>query len=179
MDLLQEAAATVRIKLAAAIVVHQERVLVVQRSWTETFKAGVWGVPCGKLDGDESPSSAAVRELREETGLSGKVVRFAGTSEFGSTWRGRRASNWQYNYLMELIGPYSTDDRSGLPKVVPPLKDQGSRWVPISQISQAELDDYNRDVVRQALDTYALVPVGSVGYGRVLSSASSSSSWRR
>jgi 8-oxo-dGTP pyrophosphatase MutT (NUDIX family) len=176
MDLLQEAAATVRIELAAAIVVHQERVLVVQRSGTETFKPGVWGVPCGKLDRGEPPSLAAVRELKEETGLSGRVVSFAGNSEFRSTWRGRRASNWQYNYLMELIGQHGTGNRSGLPIVVPPLTDQGWRWVPISQISDADLDDYNRDVVRQVLDTYASV---SVGYGRVLSSASSSSSWRR
>jgi 8-oxo-dGTP diphosphatase len=79
--------------LAAAVVVHDDRVLIVRRSKTERFLPCVWGVPCGKVDPDEEARDAAVRELREETGLSGTVVRRLGQSVFSSLWRGQTVRN--------------------------------------------------------------------------------------
>ncbi|MDX6346920.1 MAG: 8-oxo-dGTP diphosphatase, partial [Streptomyces sp.] len=43
--------------MAAAVVVHDDRVLTVRRSFGERFLPGVWGVPCGKLDAGETPES--------------------------------------------------------------------------------------------------------------------------
>ena len=37
-------------ELAAAIVVHNDRVLVVRRSKEEVFLPRNWGIPCGKID---------------------------------------------------------------------------------------------------------------------------------
>ncbi len=37
-------------------------------------KAGVWALPKGKIDAGESAAEAAVREVREETGVEGRVV---------------------------------------------------------------------------------------------------------
>jgi ADP-ribose pyrophosphatase YjhB (NUDIX family) len=53
---------------AGVLVVDGGRVLLVRR--TEPPAAGAWSLPAGYLEHDEPPRTAAVRELREETGLS-------------------------------------------------------------------------------------------------------------
>lgn len=127
-------------RLAAAVVAHRGRVLLVRRSETERFLPRVWGVPCGKLEPHESPRDGVLRELKEETGLLGKVVRKVGESSFLSTYRGHEVKNWQDNFLVE---PLSFD-------VVLPLPDQEHRWLLPAELGTVDIDDYNRDIVRQA-----------------------------
>jgi 8-oxo-dGTP diphosphatase len=130
--------------LAAAVVVEDDRVLVVRRSESERFHPGVWGVPCGKIDAGESAAEAAIRELREETGLAGRVVRYLGESTFSSIWRGQLAENFQSNFLVHPIG---TRQQISLAK-----KDQAARWLSRDEVGHfSGLDDYNRDVLEQWL----------------------------
>ncbi len=127
--------------LAAAIVLHEDRVLLVRRSFRENFLPGAWGVPCGKLNPDEGPDVAVLRELKEETGLSGKVERRVGQSRFLSEWDGQTVENIQNNYL---VHPLDLD-------VELPEPDQEFRWVPTSELEQADLDEHNLSTIRQAL----------------------------
>jgi 8-oxo-dGTP pyrophosphatase MutT (NUDIX family) len=39
------------------------------KQWLLIFRRGYWDLPKGKIDTDESPEEAALREVREETGL--------------------------------------------------------------------------------------------------------------
>jgi 8-oxo-dGTP pyrophosphatase MutT (NUDIX family) len=58
--------------LVAAVIVHDRdtgRVLLLQRGPGAKFGAGLWDLPVGKCDAGEPVTAAAVRELREETGL--------------------------------------------------------------------------------------------------------------
>ena len=59
-------------RLAAAVVMHEGRVLLVRRSETERFLPLVWGVPCGKLEPGESPEDGALRELRKRRAFSAR-----------------------------------------------------------------------------------------------------------
>ncbi|QEU91037.1 NUDIX hydrolase [Streptomyces kanamyceticus] len=127
-------------RLAAAVVTHRGRVLLVRRSASERFLPRVWGVPCGKLEPDESPRDGVLRELKEETGLLGRVLRKVGESSFVSTYRGHEVKNWQDNFL---IRPLTFD-------VVLPLADQDHRWLTPAELGTVEIDDYNREIVRQA-----------------------------
>lgn len=138
--------------LAAAIVVHENHVLIVRRSKNEKFLPGRWGVPCGKIDSGELAAEAVLRELQEETGLSGDVVCFAGRSTFNSVWRGRTVKNLQSNFLVELkINPDDKDD-SNMPRVHPPETDQASQWVEADKIASIGLDHHNLRTIRQGLD---------------------------
>lgn len=133
------------VSLAAAVVIRDGHVLAVRRSFGERFLPGVWGVPCGKLDPGETPESAVLRELFEETGLTGKVLGQAGERTFQSEWRGRTVLNRQTNFV---VYPLTLD-------VTLPEPDQAYRWVPLDRVgdpSVVALDAHNLGTVRQALD---------------------------
>jgi 8-oxo-dGTP diphosphatase len=61
-----------RVKLllvvACALIDADRRVLIAQRPEGKTL-AGLWEFPGGKIDADERPEEALIRELREELGI--------------------------------------------------------------------------------------------------------------
>jgi ADP-ribose pyrophosphatase YjhB (NUDIX family) len=152
------------IKLAAAIVVYKDDILVVRRSKIEHFLPENWGVPCGKVDvaRREKSRQAVLRELHEETGLEAKIVCFAGKSEFVSMWRGSRKRNVQLNYLVKPVS-----DDSKRPEVRLPETDQEYHWVPrtsllglrpenSASVLDFRLDAHNLDAIQQALRAWRL-----------------------
>ncbi|GGX51932.1 NUDIX hydrolase [Streptomyces fructofermentans] len=128
-------------RLAAAVVMRKGRVLLVRRSAVERFLPRVWGVPCGKLEPGESPEDGVLRELKEETGLLGEVVRKVGRSSFVSEYRGHETKNWQDNFLVRPLSRH----------IVLPEPDQEHRWLAPHELHTVDIDTYNLDIVRQAL----------------------------
>ncbi|MFT3773576.1 MAG: (deoxy)nucleoside triphosphate pyrophosphohydrolase [Minicystis sp.] len=61
-----------QILVSAAVIIDQGRVLLTQRK-TGTHLAGAWEFPGGKVEPDEDPRDALVRELREEIGVDSEV----------------------------------------------------------------------------------------------------------
>lgn len=57
---------------ALAVVVRGRDVLLVRRS--NRPDAGLWGFPGGKIEGGETIAEAALRELREETGVTAEAA---------------------------------------------------------------------------------------------------------
>jgi len=57
--------------VAAALLDSDGRVLIAQRPPGKAM-AGLWEFPGGKIEADESPEDALVRELREELGIAVK-----------------------------------------------------------------------------------------------------------
>jgi 8-oxo-dGTP pyrophosphatase MutT (NUDIX family) len=51
---------------------------------------GVWALPKGNLDAGESPAEAALREVREETGVEGRLVEKLGDVRYVYSRRGER-----------------------------------------------------------------------------------------
>ncbi|MBS0624168.1 MAG: NUDIX hydrolase [Verrucomicrobia bacterium] len=57
-----------KLQVAACYLEFDGKLLVLKRS-EEKIEGGKWGVPAGKLEQDESPHQAALRELKEETAI--------------------------------------------------------------------------------------------------------------
>lgn len=60
------------IVVSAAVLIEERRVLLTQRK-SGTHLAGAWEFPGGKVEPDEDPKAALVRELREEIGVAAEV----------------------------------------------------------------------------------------------------------
>lgn len=76
-------------EVAVGVVENNEEFLIMRRS-EENSSSGKWTFPGGKIEEDESPKEAVVREMREETGLEVEVKNSGDTyldeEELG-TWK--------------------------------------------------------------------------------------------
>jgi 8-oxo-dGTP pyrophosphatase MutT (NUDIX family) len=53
-------------------------------------RAGTWVLPKGNIDPGEGPADTALREVREETGVEGRLVEKLGDVRYVYTWQGER-----------------------------------------------------------------------------------------
>lgn len=127
--------------LVGTIPIWAGRVLLLQRSDREKFLPGVWGLPCGKVDFGEDLEAAALRELKEEAGISGRIIRIVGYSAFHTTKNGVQLHNLQVNFEVAAPGDRVVLDKSN----------QAFRWVPVEDIQDAGLDDFTVRTIQQAV----------------------------
>ena len=64
--------------VALAIPVRDRRFLLIKRGIAP--RKGAWGFPSGFIESGETPEEACLRELKEETGISGRIVKLVGVS---------------------------------------------------------------------------------------------------
>ena len=67
--------------VALAVPKYENKYLLMKRS-EENSSSGQWTFPGGKIENGENPEAAALRELKEETGLNGELL------ETGETYIG-------------------------------------------------------------------------------------------
>ncbi|MDP9241106.1 MAG: NUDIX hydrolase [Actinomycetota bacterium] len=60
----------------------------------------LWSLPKGHIEAGETAEQAAVREVAEETGITGRVVETLGTIDFWFVAEGRRIHKTVHHYLM-------------------------------------------------------------------------------
>lgn len=62
-----------------------------------------WCLPKGHLEGDETPEEAAVREIAEETGITGEVRTRLGIIDYWFSGDGRRVHKAVHHFLLEAL----------------------------------------------------------------------------
>jgi len=62
--------------VALAVAVKDKRFLLIKRGMPP--RKGMWGAPSGFIEVGETPEEACLRELQEETGISGQIVKLIG-----------------------------------------------------------------------------------------------------
>jgi 8-oxo-dGTP pyrophosphatase MutT (NUDIX family) len=99
-------------------------------------------LPKGKLDGDETPEQAAVREVREETGLAGRVVEPLGSVAYTYTGkRGKAVPKEVHFFLMELADSDVGEPDGEFGRVF---------WCPLEEASGRLSFETERDVLARA-----------------------------
>jgi 8-oxo-dGTP pyrophosphatase MutT (NUDIX family) len=94
-------------------------------------KERVWALPKGKIDAGESPAETAVREVREETGVEGRLVEKLGDIRYVYTWEGERIFKVVSFFLLRAargrIGAIEDEMR---------IEVAEARWLPLEEAPQ-------------------------------------------
>ena len=87
-----------------------------------------WCLPKGHQEHGESLEETAVREVREETGIHGRVVAPLGTIDYWFSVQDRRIHKVVHHYLLEALG--------GLLDVAgdPDAEAEDAAWVPMGRL---------------------------------------------
>ena len=87
-----------------------------------------WCLPKGHLEGVETPPEAAVREVREETGIKGQIRTNLGVIDYWFSGETRRVHKVVHHYLMAMTGGRLTveDDPDG--------EAEDAFWVPVATL---------------------------------------------
>ena len=62
-----------------------------------------WCLPKGHLEGAETPEQAAVREIMEETGITGRVLRHLATIDYWFAGHEHRVHKVVHHFLLEAV----------------------------------------------------------------------------
>lgn len=98
------------------VVARKDEVLLIKRN-TVPFK-GMWCLAGGHVDIGETAEQAAIREVKEETGITAKITDLVGV--YSGTKRDPRGTTVTICYLMKYVkGGGKTDDEASEVKFFP------------------------------------------------------------
>ena len=85
----------------------------------------LWSLPKGHIESGESPEDAALREVREETGIESEIFKSLGVIDFWFMAGGKRIHKTVHHFLFKETGGRITPQVSEVDDV---------RWFPLSEI---------------------------------------------
>lgn len=125
--------------IGSAVIVQDKDGKVLLGKRKNAYRSGMYGVPGGRIDGNEKAIAAAKRELLEETGLSAKSLEYVGV-----------VKEWQdsYNFIHFV---YLCTDWEGNVQLVGPEKCEGWEWFDLDNLPQDVLPGH-KDGIELLLD---------------------------
>jgi len=119
------------INVAAGIILKGNKVLVAKRP-NDKHQGGLWEFPGGKMEKDESPFQALVRELKEELGIRIKDA------------RPLKDLNYQYSDKKVRLFFFTINSFEGQAKG---LEGQQIQWVELQKLHLLEFPAANQVIV--------------------------------
>jgi len=107
---------------------------------------GLWALPKGRIGKGEKSEDTAVREVEEETGVRGTLVRKLGDVRYVYTWKGERifkvVSFFLLRYEAGKLGDLAKEYAHEVADV---------QWLPLDEAPRLLAYTGERDMARQAL----------------------------
>jgi ADP-ribose pyrophosphatase YjhB (NUDIX family) len=101
----------------------------------------LWSLPKGHLEDGETAEQAAIREVEEETGITGEIIGELGTIDFWFVAEGRRIHKTVHHYLLRATGGELSDSDIEVTEVA---------WVPMPEIGDKLAYSDERDLLDEA-----------------------------
>ena len=112
--------------------------------------AGTWVLPKGNLDQGEKPAETAVREVREETGVEGRIVEKLGDVKYVYTWDGERIFKVVSFFLLR-----AGRGRIGEIEEAMRVEVADARWLPLDEAPRLLAYGGEREMAAKARDRVA------------------------
>jgi 8-oxo-dGTP pyrophosphatase MutT (NUDIX family) len=109
---------------------------------------GLWALPKGRIGEGEKPAVTAVREVEEETGARGEVVRKLGDVRYVYTWDGERIFKVVSFYLLRYEAGELGDLEEEYAHEVADVQ-----WLPLDEAPRLLAYAGERQMAKQALAT--------------------------
>jgi 8-oxo-dGTP pyrophosphatase MutT (NUDIX family) len=104
-------------------------------------KHGVYALPKGHPDGDETPEQAATREVREEAGVEADIVEKLGDVRYWYTRSGKRRAKVVSFYLFRYRSGSLADHDHEV---------EYARWVPLEELPETLAYKGEQEMARKA-----------------------------
>lgn len=102
-----------------------------------------WSLPKGHVEAGETAEQAAMREVEEETGISGRITARLGSVDYTFTAEGKRIHKRVHHFLMVAIGGELSDADIEVTEVA---------WVPLEKLDERLAYAGERRLVRRATE---------------------------
>lgn len=102
-----------------------------------------WGLAKGGIEPDESAEAAAVREVREETGIEAEIEGSLGTTRYFYVWQDARIRKTVHFFLMRATGGDADDHDDEMEAV---------RWFPLERALKRAAYKGEREVLARAAE---------------------------
>lgn len=132
------APATIKLAASAVLVDADGKVLIAERPAGKLL-AGKWEFPGGKLEAEETPEAAVVRELREEIGIKTCAGCLSPLTFISHS----------FDIFHLLMPVFICRQWEGIPQ---PCEGQALKWVKPSQLPKVDMLESNALVVRVIMD---------------------------
>lgn len=116
----------------------------------------LWSLPKGHIEDGETVEQTALREVKEETGISARVLLPLGTIDYWFVAERRRVHKTVHHFLLEAVGGELSDEDVEVTEVA---------WVPVEQLENRLAYTDERALVRKARELFADEEPATEGVG--------------
>ncbi|WP_181188319.1 NUDIX hydrolase [Actinopolyspora mortivallis] len=109
----------------------------------------LWSLPKGHIEPGETPEETAVREVAEETGIIGRVIRPIGTIDYWFVADNRKVHKTVHHFLLVAVGGELSDEDVEVTEVA---------WVPLGELDGVLAYADERRLVRHAIALFGRGP---------------------